>query len=162
MSTNATIQRMTPAGPIGTYHHWDGYPDGLGATLWSLWHGHFAGDTERMLHVLIDEHPAGWSTINQKDFNLTPGYNRDPAPACYCHGGRSEDGRPFPLESAAASGCEFAYVFYPETQRLKILSSYSDNGRKMVGMFGQGDPDAMWYVLADVGFNDAEPEWSKL
>ena len=58
----------------GRYHHWDSYPSGLGATLWNLYHGHFQKDLNQMLQVLIDEHPAGWSTINNKDFAKDPGF----------------------------------------------------------------------------------------
>lgn len=46
------------------YHHWDGYPSGLGQTLFNIRKDIFAGDTARMLSFLIDSHPGGWSTIN--------------------------------------------------------------------------------------------------
>jgi len=143
------------------YHHWDGYPEALGKTLWDLYHGHFAGDLVRMLAVLIDEHPAGWSSIIQSDFSREPGYGRGPAPACYCHGERSETGKPLPLARAAASGCEFAYVFDPSTQTMTVLSSYT-NGHKMIGMFGQGDPNAEWATLAELSLNGPEPDWKRL
>lgn len=40
-----------------------------------------------MLKFLIDEHPAGWSTINGADFSLEPGFKRDgdlPCEVCQC------------------------------------------------------------------------------
>jgi hypothetical protein len=79
MSTRGAIVRFTN-GEItefaGRYHHWDSYPRSLGATLWKLYHGHFQKDLKAMLQFLIDDHPAGWSTINNKDFALETGYQR--------------------------------------------------------------------------------------
>lgn len=77
MSTRSCIARPTESGFTGVYHHWDGYPSGLGLTLWQLAQpmGPFHGNIGKMLKVLIDEHPAGWSTINGADFSLKPGYD---------------------------------------------------------------------------------------
>src|SRR5882724_1099819 len=60
----------------GRYVHADGYPTGMGATLWSLLHGHFQNDLSKMLKYLIDapHAVAGWSAIVGKDFTLKPGY----------------------------------------------------------------------------------------
>ncbi len=80
----------------GRYHHWDSYfEDGLGETLCSLYQGYFQRDLKAMLRVLIDEHPAGWSSIVDRDFTLSPGWRSGPdddrsRPECYCHGGRHE------------------------------------------------------------------------
>lgn len=74
MATRGLIARKTATGLQGRYHHWDSYPSGLGQTLYTLYHGHFQGDLEKMLAVLIDEHEAGWSNINDADFSLTPGF----------------------------------------------------------------------------------------
>jgi hypothetical protein len=70
MSTRSVIARKTQSGFIGVYHHWDGYPSGLGATLFEVRNGYFKGDTQKMLQFLIDEHPAGWSTIVAADFTV--------------------------------------------------------------------------------------------
>lgn len=77
MSTRAAIARPTESGFTGVYHHWDGYPSGLGWTLFTLAQpdGPFSGDVERMLTTLIDEHPGGWSTINDKDWSQAPGFH---------------------------------------------------------------------------------------
>lgn len=77
MSTRSAIARPTADGFAGRYHHWDGYPTGLGATLFQIHTEVFNGDTERMLEVLIDEHPAGWSTINGADWSLPFNANCD-------------------------------------------------------------------------------------
>ena len=34
MSTQAAIARRHGDGFLGVYHHWDGYPNALGKTLW--------------------------------------------------------------------------------------------------------------------------------
>lgn len=77
MSTRAVIARKTATGFTGRYHHWDGYPGGLGATLFALRKTQFKGDTQAMLKVLLDDHPAGWSTINGADWTKAPGFTRD-------------------------------------------------------------------------------------
>jgi len=87
MSTRGVIARQNESskGFTGVYHHWDSYPEGLGKTLWQLWHGYFNRDTKAMLKKLIDEHPAGYSTIVGKDFALPIGYNDlDEQPCAKC------------------------------------------------------------------------------
>lgn len=55
MSTHACIARPRPGGGIvGTYHHFDGYPSGLGAWLCLLRDHAFAGDLEAMIAYLVD------------------------------------------------------------------------------------------------------------
>jgi hypothetical protein len=61
MSTRSEI--FGPDGR-GRYHHFDGYPSGVGATLWELYRHVFECNIGEMRKVLIDDHPAGWSTIN--------------------------------------------------------------------------------------------------
>ncbi|MBI2851286.1 MAG: hypothetical protein HYX80_09680 [Chloroflexi bacterium] len=75
MSTRGVIARQKGDAFEGRYHHWDSYPTGLGKALWELAHSEFKCDLEGMLHFLIDEHPAGWSTICNKDFSLKPRFN---------------------------------------------------------------------------------------
>ena len=79
MSTRAAIARAVDKGDggihfEGRYHHWDGYPTGLGATLYEAYNGFFQRDLDAMLKYLVDDHPAGWSTINGSDFSLEPGF----------------------------------------------------------------------------------------
>jgi hypothetical protein len=85
MSTRSVIARATPTGFKGRYHHWDGYPEGLGATLFQIHREVFSGDTGAMLKTLLDKHPAGWSTINGADWSLKPGnvpYDEQPCKEC--------------------------------------------------------------------------------
>jgi hypothetical protein len=216
MSTRAAIARPDEGFGeshhhfAGVYHHWDGYPEGLGATLFTIQRSAFAGDLERMVAVLIDEHPAGWSTINNADWTLEPGFDdrgehacicgepnwkhytqnyagrglaapaphpevgpnaafghafadrRDPhGPECYCHGGRAEEGWVVTHDNASGSGCEWVYVIDAKKRTMTVLSSMVE-GRKMIGAFGMGDPDAEWWPIARVDLDGVEPEWETI
>jgi hypothetical protein len=138
MSTNGIIARSTGEGTFqGRYHHWDSYPSGLGTALIDLYRGHFKRDLTRMLDVLLDEHPAGWSTIVHKDFTLKPGYTNvaqrpeqmsiaefqnqplQRRPHCYCHGHRHEEG--FLCDEKSDCGASWAYVFDEDEKVLHIL-----------------------------------------
>ncbi len=177
--TRAAIARLTQVSPVrfaGRYHHWDGYPSGLGATLWQLYHGHFQGDLDPILKVLLDDHPAGWSSLHATDFDQEPGF-ADPLdsanqsadqPQCYCHGDRNEEGWLVTERNASGSGCEWAYVFTSAKSTdgkrhdtMLVLSSYTPHG-KMIGMFGMGDDEAMWPVVAVVDLNGKEPDWERI
>jgi len=217
MSTRGVIARKDGDGFTGRYHHWDSYPSGLGATLYHWAH---RMPRERMLRMLLDEHPAGWSTIVGTDPSLTPGYveindnNRrcqicgkpiwqhyrqywgengrpplprefahvpknvylltdhspkpevfptDKRPQCYCHGDRHESGNEVVTHKNAASiGCEYSYVFDDDGHTMTILSSYHAGGHKMIGMFGMGDPEAVWRPIAVIDLDGPEPDWGKL
>jgi hypothetical protein len=103
MATRALIGRLTgwdgsfPMGE-GVYHHWDGYPTGLGAFLFRLFRDDYQGDMEKMLKEIVDSHPGGWSDLEKGD--------------CYCHtnGERTPDGFGNDgfgdLQWASRSGCE--------------------------------------------------------
>ena len=71
MSTRGVIARTKGDGFTGRYHHWDSYPEGLGETLYQ-WAQRMP--LEQMLHLLLDEHPVGWSTIVGTDPDLLPGF----------------------------------------------------------------------------------------
>ena len=162
MSTRGAITRIgAPEGFVGVYHHWDSYPTGLGATLFRLRNGHFRGDTAAMLKVLIDEHPAGWSTTNDKDFNLPIGFSNESKaqhPLCYCHGERSEPPLLVTQADAASIGCEYVYVFTP-TNKMLVLSSYERDGTKTTGT---GDPEAHWATIAVIDLDGPEPDWKEI
>jgi len=112
MSTNGIIARETEKGCFsGRYHHWDSYPSELGKMLYKLYHGHFNRDMEAMQKFLIDDHPAGWSTICRTDFSLDAGFNNEGgAPQCYCHGQRSEDAQEWTEEYDLTS--LWVYILY--------------------------------------------------
>jgi len=154
MSTRGAIVRVTGDKTFtGVYHHWDSYPDGLGKSLWSLYHEHFNKNLDNMLKVLIDEHPAGWSTINQCDFNKEAGFNehgdngepeRKNRPQCYCHGDRHEFASVINEKNIRNSWIEYLYAF--KDNHMIISRNGSDSLTK----------------LADVDLNGKEPNWEKL
>jgi hypothetical protein len=86
----------------------------------------------------------------------------DDAPQCYCHGERSEPELLVTDANASGMGCEYAYVFNKERRTMTILSSYCDDGAKMIGMFGMGDPEAKWCEIATVNLDGPEPDWDKI
>lgn len=163
MSTRAVIGRKTDKGFTGVYHHWDGYPSGLGAALFRLRASQFSGDTAVLLKHLIDAHPGGWSTIND---------TADGTPLaeckCYCkaHGGDSDSKGPGVNEhNASGCGCEWAYVFDGNGKmevQVSICGPGRFEGQKMVGAFGCGDPKGTWKTIATVDLNGPEPDWAKI
>jgi len=169
MSTRAIIARATKSGFKGVYHHWDGYPQELGASLFALYNGHFAKDLARMLRYLIDEHPAGWSTINGADFTQPPGFEENgfhtTGPNCYCHGGRHEKGSKLTHKTASGCGCEWAYVFSApgRVATLEVYSAYHRDGNKAIGMFGMGDPKAQWRRCGTIQLaGPGAPDWEAI
>jgi hypothetical protein len=74
MSTRSVIARANGNSWAGRFHHWDGYPEGLGKTLVENATGPFAGNLTGLLKILIDDHPAGWDTIVGRDLNLPSTY----------------------------------------------------------------------------------------
>lgn len=165
MGTRAAIARPDNAHEAafrGVYHHWDGYPSGLGATLWARWRDTFGSDTDRMMAFPVDAHPAGWITINGADMTAEPGFEENgfhrAGPNCYCHGGRHEDAWVVTQDDAAGSGVEWVYVL--DGPIMHVLSSRTASGAKMIGMFGSGDPDARWVGVARINLADpTEPDW---
>jgi len=172
MSTRALIARKTDNGWEARYHHWDGYPAGLGKTLYDLHNGHFCGDAKKMLKVLIDEHEA-WSTINDADFNIEPGFNENAViekpkrPQCYCHGDRSEG--PFDLIlniDKDFGGAEYCYVIDSRMDTMKVLERSYENGDHATQFFGV-DASAVadnvhWRLLGIVYLNLPEPAWGEM
>jgi len=186
MSTRGAIVRLTngalgAAEFKGVYHHWDSYPTGLGRTLWHLFQEHFKFDLDAMLKTLIDDHPAGWSTIVGADFMQVPGcgypegstqeqidkWREKPHPQCYCHGARSEEAWEVTEKNASASGVEWVYAFSPGegggSPMMTIFSSYCADGSKMIGMFGMGDEKASWRRVAEIALLQLpEPDWAAI
>jgi hypothetical protein len=122
-----------------------------------------------MLAYLIDQHPAGWSTINGMDFAAEPGFEENgfktAGPHCYCHGGRHEEESIVTDANAADIGCEYAYVFGTDDighPFMDVLSSYTPSGQKMIGMFGQGVRYSKWRFMTRVDLTGPAPDWAKI
>jgi len=180
MGTRGAITRLTKDGFEGRYHHWDSNPSGLGEQLFKLYHGHFKENLDAMLEELIDKHPAGWSTICCRDFNLKAGYieasnqkrnektgeyvyTKNPKltnrPLCYCHGDRKEKEWLVTEKDASDCGVEWVYAFDEKNKTMQILASYNEDNTKMIGMFGCGNPNATWKIIKIVELDGKEPDW---
>jgi hypothetical protein len=184
MSTRGIIARSTGESTFaGRYHHWDSYPSGLGVAIVELYRGHFKHDLTRMLQVLLDKHPAGWSTIVHKDFNLKPGYTNvgsrpdgmsieefqnqpfNRRPQCYCHGHRKEVG--WVADEKSDCGAEWAYVVEvlpacdgeePEQRILHVLEhhKHADSGEyhwQEVGRIDLDCKDSINWTAIECGEN---------
>ncbi|GAB3726714.1 hypothetical protein [Nocardiopsis nanhaiensis] len=176
MSTRGAIACPTPGGGwIGRYHHFDAYPTGLGHELFRLYHDTFNGDHELMAQTLIDEHPAGWSTLiapttvdGDRPFTTEhfayAGFqsHQDPLhgqfPQCYCHGQRCEtaDALICRCHLGETSGCaplfiEWAYVI--TSSGLGVLTSHHPHAGS--------DADDRHRPVAFVGWSD-NPNWQVL
>jgi hypothetical protein len=79
LSTRSVIARVgQKEGEFsGIYCHWDGSPSTRGPLLWKILHEEFKGDLKAALEFLIDKHPAGWSSLDNR--------------SCYCHPSKSKD-----------------------------------------------------------------------
>jgi hypothetical protein len=165
MATRSIIARATGNGKWeGRYHHWDGYPAGVGAQLFQAYNGHFNRDVRAMLQLLIDDHPAGWSNINGTDFSKEPGFGSDGGPCCYCHGQRSEEGHLFTSDGLDFGGAEYCYVI--DGSRMTILERSYANGQRAVQYFGVDASDVAdgvnWRLIAEVDLDGVEPDWDRI
>lgn len=152
MSTRSVIARKEQRGFTGVYHHWDGYPSGVGAMLYQLYNGHFNKDAKNMMHVLIDEHPAGWSNINGTDFSLQPGFiefgsAENKRPQCYCHGERHEKASGFIQMTGDNWGTEYAYAIDEEKATMHCYR-WSWEAKK-------------WHCFKVVDLNGPEIDWER-
>ena len=158
MGTRSIIARGTRDSWEGVYHHWDGYPTALGATLFKVFNGYFEQNAKALLRILLDEHRGGWSTINNADFSQPPGFD-GPGPKCYCHGTRSEG--PYDLLLSYGkdwAGAEYCYVINPKTSVMSVLERVYDNGTHAMSMFGLDSGAPGWKCLADVPLLGPEPD----
>lgn len=163
MSTRAVIARKTARGWTGRYHHNSGSPTDLGAELWRQVREEFKGDLGAMLSVLIDKHPAGWSSILGAKWEHAPGYTEDRhelrkkgrkrwgsiqkrayRAQCFCHGDRKEEGYSF-TKSQPNGDIEWAYVIDEAARTLTVLH----------GVGGKLN----WFSCGTFALEGAEPAW---
>ena len=138
MSTRGCIARLTKREPIefsGVWCHLDCYPVGLGKSLFRLRNGLFNRDTEKMLKLLIDDHPMGWEILHGGDME------------CTCVNDLSA--KPRSLDDLDASCKKLTHVyadaefFYLFTDTTMIVRHLRD-------------------IIAEVDLNGPEPDWIEI
>ena len=167
MSTRSIIARKTEGGFAGVYHHWDGYPVGLGQTLYRMYKQ--VSKLDALTKLLIDEHPAGWSSINGVDWSQPIGYvtglEHNDAPQCFCHGDRAAEG--WVADQNSECGAEFAYAFEKsiedETDLLHIYErQYGDGGHKME-FFGMTSSEGGWTLIKTIDLlGNEDIDWENI
>jgi hypothetical protein len=137
-------------GFAGRYHHFDGYPTGLGKRLYEV-----VGQlgVKRALELLVDEHPVGWSSIDGCDITAEPGYggkydDTSHGPRCYCHGERHEEGDWLLTDQGDDGGAEWAYAI---SERAAVMTVYK-------WRYG---PER-WQLVEVVRLDDPEPDWEAI
>jgi len=118
----------------GRFHHWDGYPEGLGKTLVENATGPFAGNLEGLLKILIDDHPAGWDTIVDRDLSLPPTYRAaSPENVINCilcgknslaHFCQEQKNHPQPLPCAGGYAFHLGHQHTPDPAEIERLSHF--------------------------------------
>ena len=146
----------------GVYHHWDGYPTGVGVTLLKLGRERgFAFIKKR----IVDDTPQGWSTIN-KDWDLEPVNMRElenfmdnKAPEHYA----PDEGDMVFTEKSSPGESGMEYLYLISEKGIDIYEAfYHSEGEHMVGMFGMGAPDigegegCVWRYMGSVAWEDTE------
>lgn len=160
MATRGMIAKKTESGFIGRYHHWDAYPEALGKTLHTLYNGTFNKNAEAMMHTLIDEHPAGWSSINGANFSYAPGFTtpdydlpdedeRNARPQCYCHGERREGEQTLTsLSDARRCGAEYAYIIDTDNHTMTVHARSGEAWRTLA-VVNLDTPERWWVQLEE-------------
>lgn len=167
MSTRAVIARPSGDGFEGRYHHFDGYPAGLGRTLWRLAR-HEEGPFDNlpaMMHTLLDAH-YHWSTINNADWSKSAGYygldldsTAPRPPACYCHGERSESDPGFIKSDGDDWSTEWAYVIDADSGTFTVFERTTSDGDHPFQAPFLSHEGLVWKPLLVTNVNDVEPDW---
>lgn len=152
MATRSIIAKRTAEGWEGRYHHWDGYPTGLGAGL--IDHVHRYG-APFVVQKLVDEEPVGWSTVIERDLEKSPtweetevGPDERPAPLSYFT--RGEEPRPpFTHDSTMVTDAEYLYVIDVWEDKMTVCKRpYGDDRWHKIGEVGLSlDWDQSWSTL---------------
>lgn len=158
MSTRALIAVPGRGGVFhGRYHHFDGYPSGLGRELCKLYVDLFDQNIDAMRQLLFYDHPAGWSNIIGVDWTLPIGYKsfssvgrEKPPPMCYCHGDRAEGPHP-PIRPGDTTDTEYCYVL-GDIDMAILAQSWNSRG-----VWRHVDA-----VPWDIGYNGTDREWGYL
>jgi hypothetical protein len=149
VATRGAIVRIDEDGTFfGVRHQRYSMPEALGKTLWNLYHEHYKGNLSGMLKFLIDEHPAGWSTMVGANFALPSGYRAEDGtigPQCYCHGRLSAGAFPVTVKTIFDQGMSWIYAFDEAKNKMWIV--FNDLKSKVI--------DSGF----EIDLNGDEPDW---
>lgn len=146
MATRSLIGKTEGIGDFTvTYCHWDGYPTGMGKTLWDNIQKY---GQERVLHRLLVEYP-GWSSLCGTDlFEDDPVDRRDVDPGEY-NGSVPEYAHGIPhrnradVEVGDDMGAQYIYLFSPAGVMTVIDLPF----------------EGEMTTLAMIDLNGEEPDW---
>lgn len=163
MGTRAVIAKPAGDGWVGRYHHWDGYPAGLGETL-VAWHEKIG--PERLIEILVDGEKVGWSTINGADLGLPKTWNDEELPAEHgplSYSARGETDEWLITHDGEDGGTEWAYVITSAGVTVferRFGRGESEDQGHGTGAFGFGASDTehggYWLLIGTVKSGDEE------
>ena len=169
MGTRACVARLVErAGGVkgfeGPYIHWDGYPEGVGQTLYRECR---RLSPERVMGTLLTRR-SGWSNVAGAKLDDAPVNMRERfgsmsnGPEYY----PDDEGEMICTETSD-NGIEYCYAFEQVDGRwlMHVLSSVMPDGSQMVGMFGMSHPDwhGKWREIGCVDLSDpTEPDWATM
>jgi len=147
MSTRSLVARATGQDTfVGRYVHFDGYPSGVGRSLWNVCRRTFEGDADRMLASIIDDNVGGIDDIDERAF-------REGGKPVTRNGKVDADEYLLADAQAAQFGCEYAYVFD------RVVGSVTMRILKPVSLH---DESFRWNCIADLPLDGPEPDWTAL
>jgi hypothetical protein len=112
-----------------------------------------------MTALLLDAHPAGWSTIVDADFTQPAGYRNEPwspsqGPVCYCHGARADGPQRFfapgDCEEASCNPQAITWVYVLSAAGMAVLTSRERSA------------GSQHVPVTFVRWAGAEPDWQAL
>lgn len=145
MSTRSAVAEVYGDSWRGRYIHSDGYPAGVGASLWALVKREGA---KKVRQTAIDDSPYGWSYLIADEDELT-GYHatEDRFEAVKSYGCRYTENQGGPatyVRPDDASWCEWAYVI-SDTHLTVLKNAWGS-----------------WTPMGSFAFDGEEPDWNQL
>lgn len=189
MSTRSCIAKPRKKdGWEGVYHHSDGYPEGVGRTIWNLVKNRYKGDVAKFHKEIIDNNLDGWSALrvfhpdwgdpeallnwdgesvigvddNMKRYKIEGTDPIIPIPISYKNDPeRSNNETECPCNETDGDPLfiEWVYVVKPDG-----LAIYANQSCK------EDDPGSVKYdncvfrhvFVQEIAWNDPEPDWEKI
>lgn len=155
MSTNSIIGTMNISDStrwMGKYCHWDGYPSGVGATLFREYRRAYAGNVQNLINYILAE-PVGWSAIMGCDLTLAPAWDEAECKAPESYSARGDkpmnpDGD-FIRNTDDHAGAQYAYMLNAPAHTMHIYKYVYASGKD-------------WELIAIIDLDGNEPDWDKI